>query len=102
MSSQGGWIQTEVHPIKIKKTKRVFMWTFLAIQVLFIVWIVGGIASAGNSATDCGTLSAKTCEAAQGIGTSIGVALVVILWVVVDVILGIGRLIVLTARKKSA
>src|SRR5438105_11943872 len=28
-----------------KKRKRIFMWTFLAIQALFLIWIIAGIAS---------------------------------------------------------
>jgi hypothetical protein len=52
-----------------------------------------------KSYSDCAAHSGIV--AAHDIGKSIGVALVVGLWVAVDVILGIGRLIVVTARRRS-
>jgi len=67
-----------------KKKRRIFLWVFLAVQVLFIVWIIGGLASSGGDATDCGTLSQKDCNAASDVGTGIGVVLIVVFWMVVD------------------
>ena len=99
------------------------MWTFLAIQALFLVWVIAGIATAHNapdahtvaqvcghggwqglfqSYSDCKVHYANGLKQAGEAGTAIGVALVVGLWVAVDVILGIGRLIVVTARRRSA
>jgi len=75
-----------------KPKKRIFRWFFLAIQVLFLVWIIAGGNSA-NDNVDCGTLSAQACSDAAAVGTGIGIALIVILWVIVDIILGITYLI---------
>ena len=81
--------QTPVAPPKEKR--HIFRWVFLAIQVLFLVWIIGGLSATGP---ECGpSLSAEACQAAQGIGTGIGVALIVALWIAVDFILGITYLI---------
>ncbi|MBP2366474.1 hypothetical protein [Pseudonocardia parietis] len=38
-------------------------------------------------------LSAEACEAAQGIGTGVGIALILGVWITVDFILGITYLI---------
>jgi hypothetical protein len=85
-----------IPPPKPKKKHRVFLWVFLAIQILFIVWIIAGASSAGGTPSDCGTLDAETCNDAEAVGASVGVALIVIVWMVVDflmaVIYGVYRL----------
>jgi hypothetical protein len=108
---------------KPRKRRRVFMWTFLAIQALFLAWVIVGMATVHTgpshadlasacyyhnwwplfkSQADCVTHYGKALNDAGTIGKGIGLALVLGLWVVVDVILGIGRLVVLTARRRSA
>lgn len=74
----------------VKQKKRVFLWVFLAIQVLFIIWIIGGVSSSAGDATDCGSLDQETCNAAEDVGTSIGVGILIAFWAVVDIILGVG------------
>jgi uncharacterized membrane protein len=74
----------------VKKKKRIFLWIFLAIQLLFIIWIVAGIASAGGDPGDCGSLSKEACNDAESVGTGIGVFLIVVLWFFVDFFLAIG------------
>jgi len=93
------------------KRRRVFIWVFLAIQVLFIVWIVAGAASTSNSGADahnqalsycranwqglyssyanCVTGYGNTLNAASDAGKGIGIGLVVGLWVATDLILGV-------------
>jgi uncharacterized membrane protein len=79
-----------------KKKRRIFLWVFLAVQVLFLIWIISGVSSAGGDPTDCGSLSKKACNDAEAVGTGIGVALIIGLWMVVDfflaVIYGVYRL----------
>jgi uncharacterized membrane protein len=72
-----------------KKKRRVFLWFFLAIQVLFIVWIIGGASTGAGTPEDCTGLSEEACNAASDIGTSIGVALIIGVWVVVDFLLAV-------------
>src|SRR4051812_20235928 len=85
--------------IQPKKKRRVFFWVFLAIQLIFVIWLIGGIASAGGTPTDCGSLDAQTCNDAQSVGTGIGVFLIVILWMAVDFIVGITYAIYRMARR---
>jgi hypothetical protein len=79
---------------KPRKKKRIFLWFFLAVQAIFIVWIVTGMG--GADIPDCSGLKgnkADNCEmeaAATGIGTGIGVMLVVGLWMTVDFFLAVG------------
>ncbi|GAA1993542.1 hypothetical protein GCM10009817_39810 [Terrabacter lapilli] len=70
-------------PAPPKKKKRIFMWVFLAVQAIFLLWIIAGANSA--SSTPCtGGLSKENCDAATAVGTGIGVMLIVGLWAVVD------------------
>lgn len=71
-----------------KKKRRIFLWFFLAVQVLFLIWVIAGGAS-HNDVSDCGTLSAKTCNDAQNVGKGIGVFLIIVLWFFVDAFLGV-------------
>ena len=82
-----------------KKKRRVFIWVFLAIQVLFLVWVIAGASSAGGDATDCGTLDQESCNAAADIGTGIGVFIVIVLWCIVDFLLAVGYLIYRLAKR---
>jgi hypothetical protein len=66
---------------------RPFSWVILVINILFLVWIIAGIAS--SSPSDCGSLTAKQCSDATAVGTGIGVALIIVFWAFVDVILGV-------------
>jgi hypothetical protein len=68
---------------------RRFTWVILVINVLFLIWIIGGMASSSGPAHDCGSLDQQTCDSAKNVGTAIGVGLIVAFWAVVDVILGI-------------
>lgn len=70
-------------PPKPRKRRRVFLWVYLAIQVLFLVWIITG--AQGNHCDAQGSqLNNSACTA----GTGIGIALVVALWVATDIIVG--------------
>lgn len=81
-----------------------FCEVFLAIQALFIIWLIAGGASAGGSLH--ASVAAQCLQEAKGMGmtqaqciswlggaaktgTAIGAALIVVLWTVVDIILGI-------------
>ena len=94
-----------------RKRRRVFLWVFLGVQALFLIWIIAGIASkpggtpiaqqvaqqCGNggwqglfkSYADCSKHYAVALNDATDTGKGIGVALIVVFWVVVDIILGI-------------
>lgn len=86
-----------------KKKKRVFMWAFIAVQVLFILWLVGGVGGADSAAQCAGKTSEyftqADCEAASQVGTGIGAAIVLLLWAVVDFIMAVTYLIVRLARR---
>jgi len=85
-----------------RKRRRVFLWVFLAIQVLFVIWVIAGAASGGSSHSDAAAychahpgqfLSFSQCVSDYGggakVGAAIGAGLVVLLWAVADVILGV-------------
>ena len=84
-------------PQPVKKKVRVFTWIILAINALFLIWLVSGIVSVSNST--CDNLSQQSCDSAKAVGGGIGAILIIFLWVAVDVILGI---IWLVTRKKES
>ena len=95
-----------------RKKRRVFLWVFLAVQALFLIWIIAGAAShpagptavqqaaqqcAGNgwyplfkSQADCQQHYAVALNDAGNAGKGLGIAAIVIFWIVVDFFLGLG------------
>jgi hypothetical protein len=97
-------------PVRPRKKRRVFLWVFLAIQALFVVWLVAGLATTHTGATqaqltsacyhhnwwplyksqaDCVTHFGALMNDAGNTGKALGAGLIVLFWVVVDIILGI-------------
>lgn len=75
------------------------MWCFLAVQALFLIWIIAAVAeSHSGSVSYCGQ-NQLDCQSAYSDGTAIGVGLVIVFWAVVDVILVACRWVYTTARK---
>lgn len=93
-----------------RKRRRVFMWVFFAVQALFILWLVVGLATVHTGPTtaqlasacyhhhwwplfksqaDCVTHYGGALTSAGNLGKGIGAALIIVLWMVVDVILGV-------------
>ena len=89
-----------------RRKRRVFLWVFLAIQVLFIVWLAGGIASsAGDAAAYCHAnaspyVSYQSCVSLHNAGTGLGAAAIVVFWVVVDILVGGGYAIYRLASRR--
>jgi len=106
-------------PAAPRKKRRVFLWVFLAIQVIFIIWIIAGAASSNpsvasqvasfcghhgwyplyKSQADCLASYGRTLNDASDTGKGIGVALVIVLWCVVDFLVGGGYGIYRLARR---
>jgi hypothetical protein len=99
---------------KAWKPRKIFLWVFLAVQAIFIIWLVAGTASTGGGIHASVVDQCRTQAAGMGMtqaqcvsflggaaktGTSIGAALVVIVWVVVDFFLGLGYGIYRLARR---
>jgi len=87
-----------------RKPRRVFMWSFLVVQLLCAIWLVGAIVSTahGAGAGSCTGLSAADCKGAAQVGGGIAIVLILFAWAVIDIVLGVSRLVVLTARKRRA
>src|SRR5437763_6010564 len=105
-----------------RRKRRVFIWAFLAIQVIFLALVIiqlqghtgpsqSDLASSCyhhnwwplfKSQSDCVVHFGGALNQAGEAGKGIGAALIIGLWVAADVILGIGRLVVLTARRRAS
>ncbi|MFI6412209.1 hypothetical protein [Streptomyces sp. NPDC050585] len=82
------------------RRRRVFLWVFLAVQLLFLIWLIGGVSSGAGTPADCGTLDRETCNEAENAGTAIGAGVVILLWAAVDVILGVSYAVYRLARRR--
>lgn len=78
---------------------RIFSYIIVLFNLIMLIWVIAGIASGSGTPSDCGGLDAQTCNDAQNVGTGIAVVALVIIWAVVDVILGILWLV--TNRKRT-
>ena len=74
---------------------RPFTWVILVINILFLVWLIAGVGSAGEEISDCADLTGQAqdlCEAENAgtaVGAGIGAFVIIVLWALVDIILGI-------------
>lgn len=97
-----------------RRKRRVFLWVFLVIQALFLIWIVTGVAGTSHSGTDAHAQAAQWCadkanwqylyksqadcvthygnalNGASDVGKSLGIGVIIALWVVVDFFLAVG------------
>lgn len=69
-----------------RKRRRIFLWFFLAVQVIFIIWLITGGVAADHNVTHC---VGQYCKGASEAGSAIGIGLIIVFWMVVDVILGV-------------
>jgi hypothetical protein len=104
-----------------RKRRRIFLWVFLAIQALFITWLIVGGVSAGGTSVDpdvasacsngqwhvlysshaeCVSQMGDLYNSAKGIGTGIGLAMIVGLWMVTDFLVGGGYAIYRLAKSR--
>lgn len=87
-------------PRKVKKKKRIFMWFFLAVQLLFIVWLVTAINSTSGNADTGGVLTQEEANSARDAGAAIGTLMIFVIWAIVDFILAVGWAIVRLAGRR--
>jgi hypothetical protein len=87
------YVDTEMQQPPVKKQRHIFRWVFLAIQVLFLIWIISGVNSASDNCDGEVGTALDACQAGTAVGAGIGVGIVIFLWVAVDIILGITYLI---------
>jgi len=73
---------------------KLFKWTFIGFNILMAFWLIGGV----GSATEGMEAMSEAERAGATIGTGIGAALILGIWVIGDIILG---LFVLLTRPKS-
>lgn len=74
---------------------KLFKWTFILFNILMLVWLVGGMMSAGEVIQ---TAQSSAEQAGAAIGTGIGVMMILTLWAIGDILLGI---FVLFTRPKT-
>jgi hypothetical protein len=92
--------QQDAH--KAKKPHRIFLWIFLAVQVIFLVWVIVGASTGSGTPKECRGLTGQdlqNCKDASHVGTTIGVGLVIGLWAAVDIILGLSYFIYRLSRR---
>ena len=96
------WPPQAAQPAPPRRKRRVFLWVFLAIQALFLIWVITGLAGGSSIHSEAVAychahpsqfLPFSECVSDYGggakVGSAIGAGLIVVLWAVVDVILGV-------------
>lgn len=68
---------------------RVFTWVILAVNLLFLIWVISGTSSASSNCNGLTGRALSDCQAGTAVGASIGIGLIIVLWGFVDVILGV-------------
>jgi hypothetical protein len=68
---------------------RPFTWIIVVINILFLIWIIAGVAGTSDSCLGKTGQELDACETGTAIGASIGVGIIVFLWFLADGILGI-------------
>jgi hypothetical protein len=58
-----------------RKRRRIFLWFFLAVQVIFIIWLITGGVAADHNVTHC---VGQYCKGATEAGSAIGIGLIVV------------------------
>lgn len=86
--------------VQLRKPKRGFFgrivkWGFVAFNIVMALWIFGGM----NAASDGMNTMNDAERAGAAVGAGLGIAILLALWVVGDIILG---LLVLFTRPKAA
>lgn len=102
--------------------RHLFLYFFLAVQVLFLAWIIAGLgATSGSGAeahaqavrdcagdgwkylyksyTDCVTRLGNDYSTASDAGKSVGAGLIIGLWIAFDVVILLVRVVVLLSRR---
>ncbi len=74
---------------KPKKKRRIFLWFFLVVQLLFILWIGFGLSATNDPNTCDPVLTQSECDAAAGVGAGLAITAMVIMWMVVDFLLAV-------------
>jgi hypothetical protein len=108
--SPRGHRQQSYQQVPYRRRRRVFLWVFLAIQALFVIWIIAAVATVHTAPTqaqiaqgcynhnwyplfksqaDCVQHYGGALNDAGTAGKAIGVGLVIVFWMIVDVILGV-------------
>lgn len=64
-----------------------FAYVFLLIQILFGVWLLGGLGSAASGDDGCTGTYGELCRDAATAGAGFGIALIMLIWMATDVIL---------------
>lgn len=70
---------------------------------MFLVWVIAGITSASGTPDSCEGLtgnSLEACESAGALGITIGVSLIVAIWMATDVIVSLTYLMYRMASSK--
>lgn len=85
--------------VQLRKPKRGFFgklvkWGFIGFNILMVIWLVGGM----HAATEGMEAMSEAEEVGAAIGTGLGAAMILSIWVMGDIILG---LLVLFTRPKS-
>ena len=69
---------------------RPLTWIIIVVQLLFLWWLIAGMSSTSQQAAECANQAySDACEAGTAIGGGIAFFMIILLWALIDVILGV-------------
>jgi hypothetical protein len=68
---------------------RKMTWFIVIVNILFLVWVIGGASSVSENCEGLRGSELDACETGNAVGAGIGITIIIFLWVLVDIILGI-------------
>ena len=71
------------------KSSRIFTWVILIVQAPFLLWMLVVLGSSSDVCSDELGEAAEMCRAMTGIGVGFAAIFVLLVWALVDVILGV-------------
>src|SRR4051794_9004418 len=79
--------QPPTPPVNSNSERPWFAYIFLVIQIVFGLWLLGGVGSAASADDSCTGPYTELCQDATTAGASIGIAIIMLIWMATDVIL---------------
>jgi hypothetical protein len=102
-------LPTITTPTPQRRKRRIFMWIFLAIQALFIIWLIaaiisvnshGGITAYCQKAANSQYIGVHGCNDAASTGSALGFIALFGVWIGVDFLVAVPYLIYRLARSR--
>jgi hypothetical protein len=78
---------------------RVATWLFLFVNAAMAAWLISALARVSNENVNCGVLDLQTCQNLYNAGVGIGVAFILLIWLIVFIVMSLLWIMTKPARR---